>query len=503
MHTSYIIRKVRFTVLYSVMIVTGAGERGLSMNRLSTILTTIALSFCCLLPVSADPSRGVSTYIQGLDPELRVGRQYLVVIGINRYRYWLPLHGPVGDVQEIRNILQSRYYIDEVHELYDEQATKANIIKLLVRLQRTIKPDDSVLILYSGHGHLDEHSNTGFWIPVNAGTDVYEQHNWLPHTQLKGLIANIEANHVCVISDSCFAGDLIHATRSIPSTIDAEYFKRSYSRVSRQVLTSGATEIVPDDSEFADQLKATLDRNQNRFLDALMLYNEIRLGVESSIPLLGTLSGTGHQEGASFVLFLREEAQSQPTPFGPIHIDPGPSLPAPAARDKPFLTTGVAAGYLYPIAEMWMTMSGGWDLRTQLHLNRDARWATVGFGLSTGWARFSTADHVPVGYAADTVPLALSMRVMKNLTPPLFWSLEMRGGAMISFIEYLDGDGSTYTTSKSFLSPTLNLGVRLLQRWDLSLYGSYLLILFDTNPYSGVAAGVCLQYAFPRKPQPP
>lgn len=502
MHASYIIRIVRFAVVFFVSIITGAGTGGLKMRRLFTILLAFSLGFC-VLSASADPSRGVATFVEGLDPNLKVGRQHLVVIGINRYRNWLPLNSPVEDVQEIRDILQSRYYIDEVHELYDEEATKANIIKLLVRLQRKVKPDDSVLILYSGHGHLDEHSDTGFWIPANAGTDVYEQHNWLPHTQLKGLIANIEANHVCVISDSCFAGDLIHATRSIPPVIDAEYFKRSYSRVSRQVLTSGATEIVPDESEFADQLKTALQRNQNRFLDALLLYNEIRLGVESSIPLLGTLSGTGHQEGASFVLFLKEEAQAEPTPFGPIHLDPGPSVPALAAEDKPFLTTGVAAGYLYPVADMSNPMSGGWDLRMQLHINRDARWGTVGFGLSTGWARFSTDHHIAGGYAADTIPLALSMRIEKEIALPLFWSLEMRGGAMISLIRYLDGSGDGYTTSKSFLSPTLDLGWHLFQKWDLSLYAGYLLILFDNNAFSGVSAGARIQCSFPRKRKRP
>jgi hypothetical protein len=39
-----------------------------------------------------------------------------------------------------------------------------------------------------------------------------------------------------------------------------------------------------------------------------MLYNEVRLGVKGSTPLFGDLRDSGHQEGASFLLFLREAA---------------------------------------------------------------------------------------------------------------------------------------------------------------------------------------------------
>jgi hypothetical protein len=37
-----------------------------------------------------------------------------------------------------------------------------------------------------------------------------------------------------------------------------------------------------------------------------MLYNQIRLGVKGTTPLFGDLKDSGHQEGSSFLLFLRE-----------------------------------------------------------------------------------------------------------------------------------------------------------------------------------------------------
>ncbi len=445
----------------------------------------------------ADETRGVSTYAEGLGPNLKVGKQYLMVIGINEYQYWLPLHSPVKDVREIRDILVSRYYIDKVFELYDHEATKANIIKLFVKLQEKVQIHDSVLIVYSGHGHLDENSNTGFWIPVNAGTDIYEQHNWLPHTQLKGLISNIKASHVCVISDSCFAGDLIYNTRSIPANIDAEYFKRSYSRVSRQVLTSGATEAVPDESEFAKQLKSILRRNQDRYLDALMLYNEVRLGVESSIPLLGALGGTGHQEGASFLLFLREEAQEEPTPFGPIHLQPGPSPAAVEEEAGRYLTTALVAGCIFPVAHMNPAMNLGTNLRTQLHLNRTTDSGTVGFGLSTGYTNVYNNREAVESYTINAIPLALNMRYISVPRTRLFWYADLSCGGMLNFIRLEDITTKEHLiAAKPFLSPTLGLGRRFFDRWTLAAYGSYLLILFDNNPLTGIVAGARVEYAF-------
>ena len=443
-------------------------------------------------------SRGIETYVEGLDPNLKVGKQYLVVIGINEYQHWLPLHSPVHDIQEIRDILLARYYIDELLELYDSQATKANIIKMFVDLQKKVKIDDSVLILYSGHGHLDENSDTGFWIPVNAGTDVYEQNNWLPHTQLKGLIANIEASHIFVISDSCFAGDLIHSTRSIPPTIDEQYFKRAYTRVSRQVLTSGATETVPDNSDFARQLKSILKRNDNRLLDTLMLYNEVRLGVGSSIPLLGALEGTGHQEGASFLLFLREDVQADPTPFGPIHIETGPSLATTGGKHGGFLTTGFMAGMVFPVGKIDEAMKGGFMLRSQAHYNVKVQWGTVGLGLSTGLTQLSSDDYFDP-YDMQSIPVGFNMRYSTLSVSPWFWSVDLSSGLMINVITFLDKNEDPVdrlTASKLFFAPTLNIGRRFFDNWRASVYTSYLVILFDTNFFYGIVPGLRLEYSF-------
>ena len=89
--------------------------------------------------------------------------------------------------------------------------------------------------------------------------------------------------HICVISDSCFSGSLLEASKGKPATIDHEYFSRAYSRTSRQVLTAGALGPVPDRSEFAQLLRMSLEQNTSRYLDGRSV-GDLGTGLLRDIP---------------------------------------------------------------------------------------------------------------------------------------------------------------------------------------------------------------------------
>ena len=178
-----------------------------------------------------------------------VGKQWAVFIAIDYYQEWGPLKEPVKDAKEIRDILLEYYYIDEVRELYDRDATTAGIRLLLIGLRSEVGINDSVFVFYAGHGHFDPDTNTGFWIPKNGGRNLKEQTNWLPNIQVRNLLTQLPAKHVFLVSDSCFSGDILYADRGEPVVIDVNYYRRAYDLVSRQVMTSGASEKVPDSSD--------------------------------------------------------------------------------------------------------------------------------------------------------------------------------------------------------------------------------------------------------------
>ncbi|MDR2634326.1 MAG: leucine-rich repeat protein [Treponema sp.] len=243
-----------------------------------------------------------------LGEQAQIGRQYALLIAINRYQEWPGLKNPVADAQEIRKTLSEQYYIDEFIELYDADATRAAIANAFTDLQRRLTTHDSLFIYYAGHGHQDQSSRQTFWIPVNAGLDKDKQDNWLANSAIRSYIYNLKAIHVFLVSDSCFSGDILnaeYAERLRPETIDNDYYRRAYALTSRQVLTSGSSEAVPDESEFSQALKLCLRRNTAPLLDPYGIYSEVRLSVHETTPLFGSLKQSGHQEGATFIFFRR------------------------------------------------------------------------------------------------------------------------------------------------------------------------------------------------------
>ncbi len=236
--------------------------------------------------------------------DVRIGKQYAVLIAIDRYAEWTPLRTPVRDAKEIKRILEKRYYIDNIIELYDGEATAAGIRRLFSRLIDQTGPTDSVLIYYAGHGYTDKFK-TGFWIPADGGKDVENQDRWIPNQQIRNFVSQIKARSVALVSDSCFSGDLLNVHRGTIATPEPGYVRDSLKYTSRQVLTSGASESVPDESEFSRQFKKTLELNTEAYLDPLSMYDRIRRGVSKTLPLLGTLPG--QEDGGNYLLFLREE----------------------------------------------------------------------------------------------------------------------------------------------------------------------------------------------------
>ena len=300
------------------------------MKRAKPLFFTSFILFSFIVtPLIAQDSRGLDVVAKNVIGDAAIGRQIAVIIAIDKYREWMPLQNPVKDAREIRTILAEKYFIDEFDELCDANATKAAIFRLLDRLASSTRPEDSVLIYYAGHGYLDEKSSTSFWAPVDAGQDKFEQKNWIASAQLRGYLSNLKARHVLLISDSCFAGDILDASRSAEPIIDAEYYRNAYARVSRQVLTSGASETVSDTSSFSRQLKLALDGNTQPCVDPLGLFFQIRLGVTGSTPLLGSLKDSGQQQGGAFLLFRKGtvgEASVSTGIASPLPLTP-PSMP--------------------------------------------------------------------------------------------------------------------------------------------------------------------------------
>ncbi|MEI6873751.1 MAG: caspase family protein [Spirochaetota bacterium] len=245
------------------------------------------------------------------NPDFDAGRQVAVIIGIDRYKEWPSLRSAVSEAKAVRKVLADRYVIDEFFELYDTDATGVNIRRLFIEtLPARIGSKDSLLVFYAGHGQTDA-TKTGFWIASDGSKDQFSQNNWIPNQQLRNMISGLRAQRILILADACFSGDFLNVTRGATPTIDNAYYKKALQLTARQVLTSGSSESVPDESEFGRQLINILERNEAAIFDPVSMYERLRLGVSKTLPLLGTM--LGNEEGASFAFFLKGAGASTGT----------------------------------------------------------------------------------------------------------------------------------------------------------------------------------------------
>lgn len=307
----------------------------------------------CLIALNAyGQHRGLAEILRDVDPSLTAGKQWLVIIAVSRYDEWPGLKYPVPDALGLRSSLSKRYIFDEILELYDESATREGVTRLFRKLQGRVGPEDSVLILYSGHGILDSTSNQGYWILTDGGADRQARTNWLANTEVRDLIAGLKTRHVCLLSDAGFSTDLLEPGGGMePSRADKEAVAPAYRRSSRRVLGYGTAETLPNRAEFIFELIRALEMNARPFLDAATLFRDVRKGITAARPIFGSLQQAGHQPGAGFYLFLKDKEviAARTVPPGIVIIpkimpkEETPPAPPPPPPPKEFGSVAVSA----------------------------------------------------------------------------------------------------------------------------------------------------------------
>lgn len=244
--------------------------------------------------------------------DLQFGNFYALIIGIDNYKgQWSPLKNAVSDAKAIYQILNSKYKFDYIKELYNEQATRVNIIRELEWLVQNVKPSDNLLIYYSGHGDFNQSLNKGYWVPADAtaaSTSYY-----ISNSDIQTFLGGIKSKHTLLISDACFSGDIFRGnTVSIPFEESDKYYAKVNSVSSRKALTSGGVEPVLDGgkeghSVFAYYLLKALNSNTKQYYDASQLFDNIKIPVinnSDQSPQFNAIKNAG-DEGGQFI-FLKK-----------------------------------------------------------------------------------------------------------------------------------------------------------------------------------------------------
>lgn len=258
-----------------------------------------------------DPLKGMKTSSPTKN-QLVTGNYYALIIGIDKYKgSWTPLKNAVNDAKAIETTLREGYKMDKFKTLYNESATRTNIITELEWLVDNVKENDNVLIYYSGHGELKKELNKGYWVPVDATTNSTS--NFISNSDLQTFIAGIKSKHTLLISDACFSGDIFRGnTVSIPFESSEKYYSKVYESKSREAISSGGIEPVMDGgkqghSVFAYYLLQALKNNTSKYFDSGQLFEKIKIPVTNNseqTPNFNPIKNAS-DEGGHFI-FIRK-----------------------------------------------------------------------------------------------------------------------------------------------------------------------------------------------------
>lgn len=245
-----------------------------------------------------------------LDEE--IGDYWLLAVGIDRYQHWPPLNNAVNDARAVVQLLSREYGFDpaRIISLYDGQATEENLFKEFLHLKDRLKPNDSLLIYYAGHGVLDEF-DTASWIPVNARQNALS--DYIATDRINRIMGKLPARHIFLVADACYSGSLFSSRGVTAATNVAvdRYFREGVRRASRQALSSGGIEPVmdgggrPGHSIFAHYFLNELERDTSPYVAASSLSLRVQELVSRNSrqrPLWDHLKNTGDENGEFFFL---------------------------------------------------------------------------------------------------------------------------------------------------------------------------------------------------------
>lgn len=196
-------------------------------------------------------------------PAAQAAERIALLVGVGQYQdAKVPtLYGPTNDVSAMQQALIQHWDFkpENIRSLLDQQATHANILTELNRLQQRSKAGDHVLVYFSGHGTSPFDPKTKLPLPHDTGAFVpfdfqmptldtnghskplsaqdLRQRLIVGQWHLRPVFEQLEKDRMLtVVMDSCYSG---HATRS----------------ASQNQLSLDQTQLSPD--------QAQLSRNRN------------------------------------------------------------------------------------------------------------------------------------------------------------------------------------------------------------------------------------------------
>jgi len=239
--------------------------------------------------------------------------RYALLIGVDEYKDPdSKLDYAVRDVVKLEDALLKIGYLEKNIYLLDtpEKTTLKAIKMSLSEIAKRVGQNDSVLIVFSGHGETEKsgEDEIGYLVPSDASPGD-EYYDYLPLVFVKERVRKLSAKHVFLVLNACFGGNVFEKVRGSTAIRFSDYgsgksleYARDISlKRARQALTAGgAGQTVPDDGPFISAFIEGITTLKADVGDGIITASEVMLYVKqhsgmSITPEKGQL--WGHELG--------------------------------------------------------------------------------------------------------------------------------------------------------------------------------------------------------------
>jgi len=260
-------------------------------------------------------------------------KSWALIIGINEYQSLPMLSGAAKSAKLIREKLVREFGFEpeNVIELYDDQATRENILKAFDKLMdsKRVGKDDRVFVYFAGHGvtRTMAGKDKGYIMPVDGVMEKFAS-TAISTDQLHEFQEAIPAKHVFFAMDACYSGTIF--TRGIG--LREEFFSSKSEAIARftakkarvAITAGGKDEQVMDLADqgvsiFAFYFMRGLDGDADVNRDGIITSSELADYVSKNVrfrapqnPQYGKLPGD--EDGEFIFIKSREVAIEQKQP---------------------------------------------------------------------------------------------------------------------------------------------------------------------------------------------
>lgn len=239
-------------------------------------------------------------------------KTYLFSIAIGDYTYLDKLPNATKDAREIIKVLLKKYKIEDVWQLEDGQVNSNSIRETFIKIKKKIKPEDSLLIIYNGHGAIKGRGEKAYWQFQSSKKDL--ENTWYKCSDFFDEMTELDIEHIALLVNSCFSGNLFHQ-----DGFNTNKYDRGLGKKSRVLLTAGLKNqltldkysYTENNSPFCSALIEILSNNKDQyelFLLNIVSYIHSKFDKKNygSTPRYGTFKGN---EGGQFILYLKEDIE--------------------------------------------------------------------------------------------------------------------------------------------------------------------------------------------------